>query len=179
VLVIRPNETAELWVDTAAVALTILAKRDISAGSAVFERDIVDITERRFPLVNIGAKDRVICLFRQGWRFALFFELNPEGNLHLDDAAKTLGRLYRELRYRYIYDMLANKAAFDRLIEAGWFPFVEIIGSEFEVLADACQAGFDLDEAEAKLLERFNEKRLEGSFRRWMAKPHFAPKEVY
>jgi hypothetical protein len=70
-LVIRPDKTAELWMDTAAIRLDIVPKRAVQAGTAFFERDIVDVTAMVFPLVRIGKDDKVICLFREGWRFGL------------------------------------------------------------------------------------------------------------
>ena len=176
-LVIHQDETAELWVDTVAVSLTVLTKRAIQAGTAVFESDIADVTEMRFPLVEIGPTDRILYLFREDWRFGLFFDFNPDGKLSLDEVARALGTLYRQLKYRHLYDVLADEAAFGRLIKAGWFPFVEIIGGDFKGLADACEAGFELDDAEAQLLKRFGHERLDRMFARWIAKPHFQSKE--
>src|SRR5258707_6486225 len=79
-LVVRPDDTGDLWVDAAAVALQIMAKRNIAAGTVVFENDIGDVTGMGFPLVAIGKRDRVVCIFREGWRFALFFDFNPGGD---------------------------------------------------------------------------------------------------
>lgn len=76
-MVIRPDQTAELWVDGVAVSLNILAKRDIQAGTAVFESDIADVVGLDFPCVYIGPNDKVFYLFREDWRFALFFDFNP------------------------------------------------------------------------------------------------------
>ena len=83
--VIRPDNTAELWMDTAAMCLNILTNRDVSAGAAVFEGDIVDVTAMAFPLVKIGKEDKVICLFREGWRFGLYFDFNPNKSLSVDE----------------------------------------------------------------------------------------------
>ncbi|MDP3257875.1 MAG: hypothetical protein Q8S58_07355 [Bosea sp. (in: a-proteobacteria)] len=76
-----------------------------------------------------------------------------------------------------MYDAIADEYVFGRLIEAGWFPFVEILGREFRGLVTQCEAGFDLEEAEEKLLAAFDTQRVEAMFARWMAKPHFAGKE--
>ena len=56
-LVIRQDNTAELWVDTAAVSMNIIAKRELVAGRAVFESDIADVVGMSFPLVEIGPKE--------------------------------------------------------------------------------------------------------------------------
>lgn len=175
-LVIRPDDTAELWVDAAAMMLDVLVKREMPPGSVVFESDIADVTGMTFPLVEIGPKDRVLCLLRQDWRFALFFDFNPDGDLQVDSVSRILGTLYRNLKYRHLYDVIADQTVFDRLVGAGWFPFVEIIGREFQDLASCCEAGFDLGDAEAKLVAKFHRERLDRMLSRWVAKPHLAAK---
>lgn len=176
-MVIRPDQTAELWADDVAVSLNILAKRNIQAGTALFESDIADVVGLDFPCVDIGPNDKVFYLFREDWRFALFFDFNPNNDLSRDEMAGTLGTLYRRLKYRHLYDMLANETVFGRLAEAGWFPFVEIIGSEFKALSLACEAGFPLIEAEEQLMRNFDDARLDRIFERWTAKPSFKSKE--
>ncbi|WP_441234484.1 hypothetical protein [Bradyrhizobium sp. 930_D9_N1_4] len=178
-LVVHPDNTGDLWVDAAAMALQIMVKRNMAAGTVVFENDIADVNGMSFPLVQIGKEDRVVCLFREGWRFALFFDFNPDGEFSVPDMQRDLGTLYRRLKYRDLYDAIADEAIFTRLVAAGWFPFVEIIGSEFRSLANTCEAGFELDDEEAKILARFDAERIERMFSRWMAKPHFAGKERF
>lgn len=176
-LVIHPDNTGELWVDTAAVALQIMAKRDVTPGTAIFEKDIADVTGMGFPLVPIGKEDRVVCIFREGWRFGLFFDFNPRDDFSVPDMQRDLGTLYRRLKYRDLYDAIADQTVFSRLVAAGWFPFVEILGREFQSLVDTSTAGFELDEMEAKILTAFDTQRIERMFTRWMARPHFAGKE--
>jgi len=94
-LVIRPDQTAELWVDTAAICMNIMAKRDIKAGTPLFESDIVDVVDMAFPLVQIGKEDKVACVFRQDSRFGLHFDFNPDKNLSIDEFDRTLGSLFR------------------------------------------------------------------------------------
>jgi hypothetical protein len=132
-----------------------------------------------FPLVEIGKKDRVICLFQEGWRYALFCDFNPKGDLSTSAMERDLGKLYRELKYRYLYDAITNQSIFDRLIVSGWFPFVEILGLEFRMLLDSCEAGFELSEVETEILAKFDTQRLERMFSRWMTKSHFAGKERF
>lgn len=89
-----------------------------------------------FPRVDIGEKDRIICVFREGWRFGLFFDFNPDGKLCIPDMQRDLGTLYRRLAHRDLYDAIADRAVFSRLLTAGWFPFVEILGPKFQSLAN-------------------------------------------
>src|SRR5712691_3661915 len=48
-MVIKADNSAELWLDTAAVSIRCAAKRTLAAGSAVFEQDIADVTGMAFP----------------------------------------------------------------------------------------------------------------------------------
>lgn len=177
-LVAHPDGTGELWLDTAAVSLQILTKRAVPPGTAVFEADIADVTGMAFPLVPIAKEDRVICLFREGWRFGLFFDFNPDQDFSVSRMQRDLGTLHRRLKYRDLYDAIADPTIYPRLVAAGWFPFAEILGPEFQSLTDASEAGFDLNEEEARILTAFDVARVERMFTRWMARPHFAGKEL-
>jgi hypothetical protein len=164
--------------DTAAVSLSIRAKRDIQAGMIVFERDIVDVVEMAFPAVRIDKEDKVVCLFREGWRFGLYFDFNPNKDLSVDEFQRELGSLYRNLRYRHIYDAMERPETVEKLTAAGWFPFAEIITSEFRELVVACEAGFDLKDVEEKIVAAFDAERLERMLTRWRGKPHFSSREA-
>lgn len=173
-LVMKPDKTAELWVDAAAVAMQCRVKRALKAGAVIFESDIADVTGMTFPFVTIGEKDCVLCLFREGWSFGLAFDFNPSGHLDLDGFSSSLGTLYRTLRYRHLYQAVNDPSIFGPLKGAGWFPFVEIITSEFRDLAVHVEAGFDIAEIEAKVVAAFDPSRLSYLFERWVVKPHFS-----
>lgn len=173
-LVLRPDATAELWLDTAAVGVRCAVKRNIAAGAMVFEQDIVDVTGMYFPCVSFGDADKVLCLFRQDWCFGFAFDMNPDGKLNLEAFTTTLGTLYRELRYKHLYDALNNPTILDRLLTSGWFPFAEIITTEFKDLLQHCEAGFDVAEIEDGIVANFDSARLQRILERWVAKAHFA-----
>lgn len=173
-LVIRPDNNAELWVDTASVSMQCRVKRAVKARSVIFDSDIADVTAMSFPLVNIGEQDKVLCLFREGWGFGFAFDFNPSGKLDLSWFSTSLGSLHRALRYRHLYDVVANPARLSALLNAGWFPFVEIITGEFPDLASHVESGFDLSELEAKMVASFDSDRLDHLLERWMTKPHFS-----
>ena len=153
-----------------------MAKRAVVAGEPVFDGDIVDITALDFPAVEIGSADKVLYLFREGWRFGLGFDFNNEKEFNRAAFTRELGTLYRKLKYRHLYELLENPTLFSRLTSAGWFPFSEIIGHEFKELLDACEAGFSLKNVETKLLAAFDTKRIDRILERWQLKPHFRSK---
>jgi hypothetical protein len=177
-LIFKPDNSAELWVDAAAVSLQCTIKRAVAARSVIFESDIADVTGMGFPCVTIGEQDKVLCLFREGWSFGLAFDFNPDGKLDLGWFSTELGTLHRTLHYRHLYQAVDDPAIFDPLLAAGWFPFVEIIATEFHDLARHIEAGFEIAEIEAKIVAAFDAARLGHLFERWVAKPHFAAKAV-
>lgn len=73
-------------------------------------------------------------LLQGRWKFALFFDLHPERILDVDAMERSLGRLYRRLTFQALYDAFESEAGLSKLIAAGWFPFIETIGGEFEEL---------------------------------------------
>ena len=172
--VLRPNGRAELWLDTAAVSLQCRVKRAIPAHSVVFANDIADVTAMEFPCVPLGDADQVLCLFREGWSFALAFDFGTNGQRDVAWFPTALGTLHRTLRYRHQYQAVNTPAIFDSLVAAGWFPFVEIITTDFPELASAIQNGFGLDDVEAKILATFDAARLTHLLERWYTKPHFS-----
>jgi hypothetical protein len=177
-LVVKENDSAELWLDTAVAALQIVAKRAVTRGAPVFDRDIADIVSMRFPNIELDSSDRVFCVFRVGWKFALLFDFNPDKDLDVSRFEKGLGSLYRSLAYQEVYDAVGDVPTLDALIRSGWFPFVEILGSEVIDLIDHSNAGFDLKIIEAKLLQDFDDERIENLFERWMAMPLLKSKEI-
>lgn len=100
--VMKADQSAELWLDTAAVMVEAVAKRAIGAGHVVFEDDIADIIAIKFPGVDIEPTDRVLCIHREGWGFTLAFDFNPEGNFDLVGFGRTLGTLSRTIQYRHV-----------------------------------------------------------------------------
>lgn len=178
-LVVRPDDEAELWLDTAAVvADSVLRSASVKAGTVLFERDIADVTGMWFPLVEIGPQDRILCLFREGWRFALFFDFNPDSDLDVRGARRALGTLLRRLRYARLFSVLAHERKFPVLVQAGWFPFLELLGQEFSELVAQLENGFDLPPKEEALVAKFDTERLDRMFDRWMVREHFKERET-
>jgi hypothetical protein len=179
-VVVRPDDTGEIWVDTAAMVTSCTLKRPgpLEAGAVLFENDVADTRGLWFPLVDVGPRDRVLCILREGWRFALYFDLDRSEDLSIDDARSTLGSLYRRMRYADLFATVADQPTFKALVTAGWFPFLELMSGEFRTLLEYQQAGWELAEAEQALVEKFDATRLDRIFARWMERPILKAKEA-
>ena len=176
-LVMHEDNSGRLWVDSAAKIILAVAKRPVVAGQPVFQSDLGDIIEMRFPAVDLKPTDRLLYIFRNDWRFGLFFDLRTDADLEVEQVGRALGSLFRIMAYRHHYDAVRNEQTFSRLVSAGWFPFVEIIGDEFRSLLNLCEAQFPLDDAEAALLQSFDEQRIAHIGDRWFVKPQLGKRE--
>lgn len=165
-LVIKPDNSAELWADTAAITMQAMLNRSVQGGAVIFERDISDVVGLWFPKVGITEEDRILCLFRTKWSFGLFFDFDRDQPLDIEAAKRDLGTLHRRLYYRHLYEMVENELSMQRLAKSGWFPFAEIIRHEFAEIANHSNAEFDLAELEEKILAAFDDARIEKIFRR-------------
>lgn len=114
----------------------------------------------------------------EAWAFGLAFDFNVGGALDREQFERDLGSLYRVLRYRHIYEVMDNPATMAALRSKGWFPFAEIITSEFRQLASYVASGFDITKIEADIVEAFDDERLNWLLERWNAKPHFVAKQA-
>ncbi len=179
-LVLHPDDTGELWVDKAAMCTYSTLKRPgtVVAGTVLFENDIADVTGLWFPLVEVGPKDRILCIIREGWRFALYFDFNPDGKLLIEEAKRALGTLFRRMSYADLYASLAHEPTLRSLVGAGWFPFLELGIQEIRALLSMIEADFPLHEGEQSLISAFDDVRLERMFSRWMERAHLKERET-
>lgn len=61
------------------------------------------------------------------------------------------------MKYAGLYTAMAHQPTFDQLVRAGWFSFLELMSAGFEKLIAMCQSGFELDDDEKALVEKFGE----------------------
>lgn len=166
--VLHQDNSVDIWLENLDVCMTCVAKRAMDAGSPVFGNDISDILALTFPDLDISPTDRVIFIFRDGWEFGLAYDLQTGRVFDRPAYERQLGRLMRELRYSDVYQVLQDDAAQAELFRSGWFPFAEIISSEFRTLLAEVGDGSRLLRTEERLLKAFDEARLDRMLDRWL-----------
>ena len=144
-------------------------KRDPEVGELIRGNDIADIQELRIPDIDIQDSDSVICCLKIGWKFLLYFNfLSEDRKFDIALMQTELGRLYRYLRFQAVYHTVESEESFKEMIADGWFPFVEILGKEYEELAAIYQNGKSAsDHAVKTLLDKFDESRLREMTDKW------------
>ena len=166
-LVTHVDGTADLYFQNVPMTLEILAKHDLAGGQVVYQSSIADIRRVRFPGIDLKSTDGVFICFKVGWKFGLFFDLANDRILNTDAMEISLGNLYRYLSFEEAYTALGNQDVFAKIVEAGWFPFLEIIGGEFEKLVAAYKANFNIQAEEELLLKNFDNVRIDRLTERW------------
>jgi len=175
-VLIHEDLSADLYLNDIPTKILMMPKRDVKKGQVVSANDIADIRKLSFDRIIIKDTDKVIYCFKVGWKFGLFFDLHWEERLDIEAMQTELGALYRYLSFQYVYDILEPKPHFDLLIKDGWFPFIEIIGSEFKELSDAYQHLADPQSKVKQLISKFDKKRIDRITNKWWNNQIFADK---
>lgn len=179
--VLHDDDTADLYVNEFPVFLKTTAKADMTKGQVISLDDIADIRSLEFPRGLIGETDRFVYCFKVGWKFGLFFDLkrqsDPDYQLDLRKTGEAIGNLYRYLAFQHVYKTLESKPQFERMMNDGWFPFVELLSSDFKVISQIYDGGFDIDERMSQLLERFDVVRMSRITGRWWRHTLFTEKQ--
>ena len=176
-VLIHQNRSVDLYINDFPVAVEASIKRNMEKGDLVMRNDIADIRRLNFPSITIDPKDKLIYCFKVGWKFGLFFDLDRQNqDIDTDKMMLTLGSLYRNLSFQYLYNVLSSKELVARLFKDGWFPFIEIIGNEYKKLAAAYENNFDIDNTANSIVEQFDKDRLDKILDRWKQNTVFADK---
>ncbi|MBI1685223.1 hypothetical protein [Caulobacter hibisci] len=173
---IHADDTADLWVDQVEVEMSARLKRSVEKGDPIYEDAILDVVATRFPGLVFSNQDRVIVLFREGWRFGLYFDLSGEFDQAYMEA--TLARLYRTMLFFERYAALGEASVSASLTNEGWFPFLELHNDEFRSLYNAVLEARDLGRCNKVIVGNFDAGRIDALGGRWMSNPHFAKREV-
>ncbi len=178
-VLIHLDLSADIYINDFPMEIEMLSKRSVEAGTIITDGDIADIRQVRFPGIDIQESDSVICCFRVGWKFGLYFNfLGFKEEFDVASLQARLGQLYRHLRFQYVYHSLESEAHFGEMVKDGWFPFIEILGNDYKTLAATYQnEKFAYDDTVGTLLDKFDESRVRKMTEKWLQKPIFQEKQ--
>lgn len=170
-VLIHRDLSADLFLNDFQVLIEMMAKRDVKKMEVVRKRDIADIRRLRFPAIKIDKTDKVVYCFKVGWKFALFFDLTRE--FDLKEAELALGTLYRRLSFEYVFKTLESGRQFGEMLKDGWFPFLELIGGDYEEIGKAYENKFGFEGRIERILSGFDSGRISRITGRWWSKDIF------
>ena len=179
-ILIHKDLSADVYVDSFPIQVKMLAKRDLKAGEPVSQNDIADIAELRFPGISIQKTDSVIFCFKKGWKFGLFFDLGPADRksiIDIDHLFHDLGTYYRYLSFQELYSVIENTPLFERMFADGWFPFIQLLGGDFEQLAKCYNNETTLQGEVDRFAAKFDKQRISSFTERWWNNTLFQEKK--
>ena len=162
------------------IMLRIKSKTDIEPHKFVFEDQILDIIEIRFKDdifdLDLKDEDKLVWLFRIDWGFGLYFDFS--GQMKVDHLWQELGLCYRKLKFNSMYLFLSNQDNFDALMNRGWFPFVQIIGNQFEDLRLSINDTKGIEIVEKEIINSFTHEEIERITKYWWRNEIFKEKRI-
>ena len=168
ILIVMRNEKSYIYRNYP-VTLRVKSKMDIEPYRIVFENQILDITEVRFKDaifdLNLKDGDKIVWLFRIDWGFGLYFDFS--GQMKVDYLWQELGLCYRKLKFNSMYLFLSNQDNFDALMNRGWFPFVQIIGNQFEDLRLSINDTKGIEIVEKEIINSFTHEKIDRITKYW------------
>lgn len=177
-ILIHDNLSADLYLNDFSTKILIMPKRNLKKGEIIRINDIADVGKMSFDNIHIKKTDKVICCFKVGWKFSLFFDLDREEPLNIESMETELGMIYRYLSFQYVYNTLESGLHFDQLLKDGWFPFIEIISSEFGEISKAYELLREPHKKIQKLIDKFDKQRIDTICRKWWDKQLFLDKKI-
>jgi hypothetical protein len=176
-VIIHEDLSADLYVNDIPVTIMMRTKRPLQKGELIWSNDIIDIERMVINNIKISESDKIIYCFKTGWKFALFFYLNRKIPLDIEKMQVELGSLYRYLSFQYIYDVLDSELHFDSLLKDGWFPFIELLSSDFKEISESYkETPIYLDRVK-RVVDKFDKDRINRIITKWWHNPIFLDKK--
>lgn len=150
------------------------SKQKIKKGDPVTKNQIADIKELEMPYIEI----------KENWGKIVFFSVNSKRGLYLDltpldvnsdffsyPLEKPLAQLYTYLTFPELIETFPKIQK--KLIKRGWFPFIHLLGTDFERLSSAIEKKLKIDEIEKEIIDSFDDEYILSLVDEWMKNPLF------
>lgn len=176
-ILISGENSAKVYINIPTV-MNIIARKRIEAGDPVTREHIADIREIVLtdPEVEEASYLGIIYIFSVGWRRGLYYSLastiKGEPTIVGNSNMKTLfASFYAYMIFPEIYRIFPEIK--EELIRNGWFPFIRILGRNFDSLCEAIKHDFPLSDISLEIVDSFDKQSFNDMFNAWMKKDLF------
>ena len=176
-LIIHFDKSADLYLNSIPFTVQILAKKDMKKGDVVKKCDVADIRSIIFENTILTKNDKVIFCFKVGWKFGLYFDLSSQRDLDINQMSMEMGALYRYLCFQEVYKQLETDDQFEDMKRDGWFPYIEIVGSEYDELIKIYQNRFKFEDRINYIVNIFDQSRIKIITNKWWSNIIFKNKQ--
>jgi len=143
--IVRPDETATLYVNDLPHSVEIRAKGAGKAGQAVSLDDIMDVSRIRLKGIVIPEDAGLVAIFSVGWRKGLFFDFEPlQGVRRNYDIETALGHCYSYVAFQHLFAI--SDPIWNEIIRQKWFPFIALKQTTIKQMISLAGSGFSIDD---------------------------------
>lgn len=156
----------------------IRIKKGAKKGEVIFTDNISDINcvefDDDFFTMPMNNDDQIIWLTSNGGLSGLYFDFSRTSTIKT--RKKDLALSYKKMLYSQMYSFLSENQSINELIDKGWFPFINLIGTDFNLLSSTINTA-TYDRVIDELMERFDRNRLRELSNLWWSNSIFRNKK--
>lgn len=184
-LILISKDNAKIHINIPTFA-NLVSKNSIKKGDFLTREDIADIRKICFKDIKIDLNFGIIYIFSYNWMKCVYFDLTPglpenlkptksENLCKTEDFESLFASFYSYIMFPEIFRI--EPEINEKMMMAGWFPFIRILGWRFEDIYKYIKNNFILREAEMKVIESFDNEMIRNTMRSWMTKDIFKKHE--
>lgn len=181
-ILMSKENSAKVYINIPTI-MNIIARRRINAGDPIAREDIADIREIVFDDTEIKDTNylAIIYIFSIGWKKGLFYDFTSMAKKSSEAQSINSIRTLLASFYAYIIFPEIHKIypeIKEALTRDGWFPFIRILGKNFDLLCDAIKNNFPISDVSLDIINSFDKKYVNDMVDAWMKKELFKNHEI-
>jgi hypothetical protein len=159
-ILITGINSAKIYINAPTI-MNIVARKRINAGDPVTREEIADVREIVFiePELSEISYLGIIYIFSVGWRRGLYYDLaSMEKGITTSINSNNIKTLFASFYAHMIFPEIRRiyPEIKEILIENGWFPFIGILGRNFNALCEAIKNDFSLVDVSLEVVNSFD-----------------------
>lgn len=156
----------------------IRSKRSMNAGEGITRDDVAGVSKLEFPNVQPPAGSGFLLLVSADWRRGICFDFTALNCKTQDDSADAFDRIKHMggmvLAHLWFAEkFLLSEEDWQRVLDAGWFPFISLPDKSWQSLITSIRNAWDLSADEQKIHETWLET-CDTRLQSWKNNKHFA-----
>lgn len=184
-LILISKDKAKIHINIPTFA-NLVSKKSIKKGEFLTREDIADIRKIRLKDIEIDSNFGIIYIFSYNWMKCVYFDFSPilPENLKPTKSENLSKPKDLESLFASFYSYIMFPEVFriepeinEKILMAGWFPFIRILGRHFEEIYNYIKNNFNLSEGEMKVVESFDNEMIRNIMKSWMTKDIFKTHE--
>lgn len=183
ILIAKDNAKIHINIPT---FVNLVSKKSIKKGDFLTREDIADIRKIYFKDIELDLNFGFIYIFSYNWMKCVYFDHTPglpenqtptksENLCETEDLESLLASFHSYIMFPEVFRI--EPEINEKILMAGWFPFIRLLGWRFEEIHKYIKNNFILIDAEMKVIESFDNEMIRNMMESWMTKDIFKKHE--